>query len=122
MSMFWELHQQRQIAEAASTARKGASKMGEVQRDLRGLEDRVARLAMVCSAMWSLIQEQTDLTEEDLMARVQEMDVQDGVADGKVTKKVGRCPHCGRPMSARRQRCMYCGKDRPKSSAFDSAV
>ncbi|HUU60139.1 MAG TPA: hypothetical protein VMZ50_11390 [Phycisphaerae bacterium] len=122
MSMFWRLHQQRQIAEAASTASKGASKVGEVQRDLRGLEDRVAQLSLVCSAMWSLIQEQTDLTEEDLMERVKEMDLQDGVADGKATKKLGRCPHCGRPMSARKQRCLYCGKDRPKSSTFDSTV
>ena len=39
------------------------------------LEDRLERLALTCMAMWSLIQSETKLTEDDLLQRVKEIDL-----------------------------------------------
>ncbi|MEM6459921.1 MAG: hypothetical protein AAF710_11085, partial [Planctomycetota bacterium] len=74
----------------------------------------------VCMAMWSLLQDKTDLTEADLLERVQTIDLMDGQADAKAGKAgVTRCAECDRPMNDRHLRCIYCGAERPAGSAFD---
>lgn len=44
---------------------------------------------------------------------MQQVDLEDGVADGKVTKAPGRvggtCPECSHRVEAKRERCLYCG-------------
>jgi hypothetical protein len=52
--------------------------------------------------------------------RVKEIDLMDGVADGKITHQVCRCGRCDRPMSSRHTRCIYCGSEQLVASAFDS--
>ncbi|MBB6428374.1 hypothetical protein HNQ40_000180 [Algisphaera agarilytica] len=96
----------------------GASR--RTQRDVQFLEDRFERLSLVCMAMWSLLQDKTNLTEQDLLDRVQTIDLMDGQADGKATKVgVVKCHKCSRPMSERHMRCIYCGAEKRASSAFD---
>ncbi|QDU33841.1 hypothetical protein KS4_18990 [Poriferisphaera corsica] len=85
----------------------------------RNLEDRIDRLSLVCMAMWSLLQDKTDLSEHDLLERVRVIDLMDGNEDGKATRTVSKCSACNRTMSQRHQRCMYCGADKLVSSAFD---
>jgi hypothetical protein len=85
-----------------------------------GLEDRLDRLALICMAMWTLLQSETSLTEEDLLARVREIDLMDGSDDGRITRKVARCSRCDRPMSSRHTRCIYCGSEQLTASVFDT--
>jgi ribosomal protein S27AE len=60
-------------------------------------------------AMWSLIVEKTSFKDEDLFAKIREIDLADGVEDGKITKTCQKCPACGRTMSERHKKCLYCG-------------
>jgi hypothetical protein len=83
------------------------------------LNERVDKLSLVCLAMWSLLQDKTGLSEEELMERVRLIDLADGVPDGKVTRTVRRCVQCGRTMSPRHRKCLYCGAEELKESAFD---
>ena len=100
-------------SQAATDSRRADSKV-------RDIEDRFERLSLVCMAMWSLLQDKTDLTERDLMDRVKVIDLMDGQADGKASKVgVTKCGSCDRAMSARHIRCIYCGSERPAGSAFD---
>jgi hypothetical protein len=85
------------------------------------VEDRLDRLVLVNMALWSLIQEKTGLSEQDLMDRVQQVDLADGQLDGKARKPLAKCPDCDRVMSPRHKRCLYCGADRLDYSAVDSA-
>ena len=85
------------------------------------VEDRMDRLVLVNMALWSLIQEKTGLTEQNLMDRVQQVDLADGQLDGKARKPLAKCPDCDRVMSPRHKRCLYCGAERLDYSAFDSA-
>ena len=89
------------------------------KRNVRQVEERVERLHLVCMAMWSLIQDKTDLTEQDLLKRVEEIDLMDGQADGKANRTVSKCRECDRVMSPRHRHCLYCGAARLKRSAFD---
>ncbi|MFW6153814.1 MAG: hypothetical protein ACOC95_01200 [Planctomycetota bacterium] len=106
----------RRQSRAATQASSDAS---SAKMSAREVSDRLDKLTMICHAMWTLLQETTDLTEEDLFERMQELDMRDGVLDGKVTRTVYTCPKCGRNSAPRHNRCLYCGAPRTPESAFD---
>jgi predicted Zn-ribbon and HTH transcriptional regulator len=116
-------------ARAASTARLAKEtadlsrrRTTEAAGNIRELEDRLDRLTLACMAMWSLLQEKTKLTEEDLMERVKQIDLADGQEDGKLKLGVSKCAGCGRVMARRHLRCLYCGADKLNATAFDGAL
>jgi len=108
--LFWELHQQRRIGEVEATARSSEGKARDVQNELERLRQSIEKLALVNAAMWSLLQEKTGLQNEALVERMQQIDLMDGVADGRISPtKPAACAACKRPMSRTHERCMYCG-------------
>ena len=68
--------------------------------------------------MWELLREQTNLTEDQLLARMADINVRDGAVDGKITKKPMVCPHCAHTVFPRNKKCMYCGGELPIDSVF----
>jgi len=92
----------------------------ETRASVAHLQERVDNLVLINMAMWSLLRDKANLTEDDLMEKVRQIDLMDGVEDGKVTKHVVKCSQCERVMSPRHKRCMYCGAQRLDSTAFDS--
>ncbi len=104
---------------SATESARAASDARSAKRDVSHMEDRIERLSLVCMAMWSLIQDKTKLTEEDLMERVRMIDLMDGTEDGKASQTVQKCHACGRTMSPRHQKCLYCGAQKLAQSAFD---
>lgn len=93
-----------------------------VQTGLRHMEERVDKLVLVCLAMWSLLRQTTNLTEDDLMERMRQIDLMDEKADGKVTRQVVACSKCKRVMSPRHSRCLYCGEPKLNMTGFDSVI
>jgi ribosomal protein S27AE len=107
------------MSDVASAAGIPAQRGAIADNKIGNLADRVDQLTLVCKAMWALVRECTDLTEEDLLRKMEELDVHDGVADGKVSRPVTTCPKCKRPMSAEHKKCLYCGFVQPVETAFD---
>lgn len=101
------------------TSNQALRRSQEASTDVRHLEERLDRLALVCEAMWALVRTRTDLTEEDLMDMVKQVDLLDGSLDGKAARTVKVCSACGRAMSKKHSRCLYCGAEQLKESAFD---
>ena len=115
--MLWEIYQtagihsaQQQAAEARSTSRRVENQTRFAEHEFRRLEARIDSLAIGCQAMWELLAESTNLTKEDIVSRMQEIDLRDGKADGKVSRNVSDCPTCSRPVNSKRDRCIYCGE------------
>ncbi len=81
------------------------------------VDDRVDRLLLVVEAMWELLAE-TGLTDEQLAAKIQELDASDGVADGKVTRKPVVCASCGSASPAGRSTCQVCGAPLSEADPF----
>jgi ribosomal protein S27AE len=109
-------------AGAASAARDAAgarSTAARAQTEVTYLEQKVERLTLICMALWSLLQDKTKLTEQDLLDRVKLLDEIDGVSDGQITTGVMKCPKCNRTLTARHRKCLYCGHEREVASAFD---
>jgi len=101
------------IHASVSTAygsRQPAARSTETSADVRYLESRIDRLEMICEAMWNLLKERLPAADEDLMGCIAELDISDGVADGKVQRGAMKCPKCNRPNSRRHDFCIYCGE------------
>ncbi len=106
---------------AGVSAKHAEANADRARSEVQHIEQRFDRLILVNMALWSLLQEKMGLTEQDLLDRVQEVDLADGQLDGKARKPVVKCPDCDRVMSSRHKRCLYCGAERLDHSAFDSA-
>jgi hypothetical protein len=103
----------RQQAAAASNDAASA------KRDVSDLQREVGRLKLVCAAVWELLKERGSLTEDDLVAKVAELDAKDGIIDGQFSRAVRKCVQCQRTVAAKQTKCMYCGTDQPVSSVFE---
>jgi rRNA maturation endonuclease Nob1 len=116
--MLWEMYQQRGIHAAQSSASRAESKAQNVGHTIRLLEGKVDALALTCQAMWELLRDRSKLTEDDLIAKVNEIDLRDGREDGKMRTGGAPCPNCERIVNKRHERCMYCGEDVGKEHSF----
>ena len=93
--MLWDLYQQyriEQLDRQVDGVRDAAAAM-EGFADLRAaarLDDKVNRLALICRAMFELMQASGAVTEEQLKAKIVEIDLRDGQADGKITQADSR--------------------------------
>jgi ribosomal protein L32 len=95
---------------AAGDAARAKSKAGKVERQVRVLEANLAKSMMINEALWELIRDQHGLTEKDLHEKLYEVDMRDGVLDGKHQRKAVECPNCGHTVSPRHPACIYCGQ------------
>jgi hypothetical protein len=110
MSLFWELHQTRRIGQAETAAAGARRKVASAKQEIAVLRARCDKLLMVCEALWTILRDKHGLTDEDLINRVNDIDLQDGQLDGRVKKNViARCPECDRTISRRHPKCIYCG-------------
>ncbi|WP_145212363.1 hypothetical protein [Planctomycetes bacterium TBK1r] len=116
--MLWELYQQSQIWDASETAARAESKSQNVHFEIARLEDKIESLALTCQALWEVARDHSGLSDEQLLAKVSEIDLRDGVADGKMGSGTDSCGKCGRTLSKRRMSCMYCGEQRVKQHPF----
>ena len=60
--------------------------------------------------MWEIIRDNTGVTEAMLRAKIEEVDLRDGKADGKITRTVMNCPQCGAKTNSKRRHCVMCGE------------
>lgn len=125
LDFFWNISQQAQIEEAKDLAKDAKfeakiTAQQAIDQTYLPYVKQLDKLGLVCQALWSLLQERTDLTDRDLLQRVTELDLRDGVLDGKYTKPPVDCPKCGSKMSRKFNRCLFCGEEYAEGSAFDT--
>jgi|GEM_PF-2972570 len=77
------------------------------ETSIRGLQDQVDYLSMVCIAMGEMF-EQLGFDKEQIAAKIEEVDLRDGIKDDKFIPTIF-CPDCERKLAPRRTFCMYCG-------------
>lgn len=73
------------------------------------LRQRLDKICLVSQALWELLRDNTRLTDEDLLKKMHEVDLRDGKLDAKMAAELQKCPQCGRAISARHGKCLYCG-------------
>lgn len=93
---------------AVETAAQAKSRAGRVEDRVRELEMRLDRVSLACEALWTIVREKLDLSDEDLKARIDAIDLSDGQLDGRVKRDIKKCPSCGRAVNRKHNQCMYC--------------
>jgi len=107
------------VAIANSRASSAESKADSADRRLQLLEARFDSLALTCQAQWELLREHTDLSDDQLRLKMQEVDLRDGKQDGRLRPSAIECGDCGRPVNSRRGICIYCGAAMETDQVFD---
>ena len=83
------------------------------QSKAESVEQRLDRALLTMEAMWTLLRERLQVTDEQLAQRIVDVDESDGVLDGRVRRPLKSCPHCKKTIPGRFPRCLYCGEAVP---------
>jgi len=89
---------------------------------LVGVEERMQRLALIVEAMRQSLAAGGLLSEAQLLEKVTELDMSDGVADGRTVAPVLLvCGKCGCNQTGQHRFCVRCGSDalRPAEGLSD---
>lgn len=96
---------------AASLARSAVAADGTIHGNrIEDLDERIDSVALIMRAMWALLEEQ-GLTNDQLIAKIEELDMLDGTPDGKMTRPPIDCPGCDSKVAPGLTRCQFCGTD-----------
>jgi hypothetical protein len=109
MNIFLDMHQYGKIAQANQAAGEAKSKADALEFRLREVERKTDRLSLACQALWELLKERTQLTEQDVFALMEQIDLRDGRLDGKISGRAIPCSACGQTVNTRHPVCIYCG-------------
>ncbi len=101
------------------TVRADLKQLGEAKDAMEArigvdkLKGDVERLMLITEALWELLREEHGCTDEQLIAKITEIDLRDGKLDGRVSTKAQprACPQCGRVIMRDRTQCAYCGAE-----------
>jgi hypothetical protein len=115
----FDLYQQGKIREARETAETARDQAQQLRDRISKLERRSDQLALACQALWEMLREERGLTDNDLIARMQQIDLRDGAADGRMTPMPVECPQCKRRSNSRRDECVYCGARLPGRNVME---
>lgn len=74
------------------------------------VEANQERLFLLCTALAELLRDKGLATEAELLEKLKEVDMRDGLADGKFGGvQIVVCPQCGNKTKLRHRNCIYCG-------------
>lgn len=92
------------------TAEQAARAARDAQTKSNALASDVEKLYMITEALWTILKEQHGYTDDELIHRIEEIDLRDGKLDGKVAKQPSpACPKCRRTLMRNQSVCLYCG-------------
>lgn len=119
MSVFWALQHYR-MTHVEDKASRTRSEVEHSVRLMSALDERIDQLALKCQALWEIVRTETSLSDSDIRAKIHEIDMRDGVSDGKITNSGKQCSECGRTVGRRHERCLYCGKAADGKEVFET--
>lgn len=118
MDLFIDLLQQQQLREATRKADAAVEKATDVKTTLHELSRRIEAIALANQAMFELLRERTGITDNEILERMQVIDLRDGTRDGRMGGKPVACPSCSRVTNTVRRICVYCGTPLPGAHLF----
>ena len=113
------VHMRNALSVGRNATNEIANATGRTRREFDDIDDRIDRLTLMCEAMWSLMEENTTLTTDDLERRIYELDGVDGRHDGRRQRVAQRC-ECGSMVPVSSLICQYCGAPAVRLSPFDA--
>ena len=87
------------------------------RREANKLKRQIQELRLVSMAMFELLMERATVSNEELIAKIDEIDRRDGIVDGRLWEAGGppRCIQCNRVLLKSTKHCLYCGPIDPSA-------
>ncbi len=114
----WNLQQEARIGEAKAEATEAKDEVSRHRERIQELEFSLNRISLASQALWELLRSRLGLTDPELLAKINEVDLRDGVKDQRMTAKLTTCPSCDRTLNTKSSRCIYCGAAVAKPHVF----
>ena len=121
MDFLIDLYQHRQISDATRTAYSAKETANRSRSDIDDLKRKADALTLACQALWEIVRAQTGSSDDAILEKMQEIDLRDGAADGRISHRVLTCPSCHRTSKASRKICLYCGASMPTENVFEKS-
>lgn len=89
------------------------SEVARLRIQVEELQRRLDTMTLAAQAMWELLRVHGRFSDTDLLEKMQEVDLRDGQADGRISSGLVNCPGCGRRNRSTRRHCVFCGAALP---------
>jgi hypothetical protein len=119
MDLIIDVYQQGQIAEAQAKAANASERAKQLEREIDDLKRRADALTIANQALWEILRVKLGLDDQIVVRKMQEIDLRDGEADGKISPRPVTCPRCSRNSNSKRRACLYCGAALPAGHLFE---
>jgi ribosomal protein S27AE len=73
------------------------------------VSQKMDRLVLLNQAMAEILVEKLGVTNKEILNKMNEIDMRDGVKDGKYIKPAKDCPKCTAKINNHFNRCLFCG-------------
>ena len=113
MDLFSSFESRRRISDLRAVNARQETTIDSLQRHLEDSQGKLDNAMLALVALVELLVERGVTTRDELLARMDIIDLRDGKLDGKITPKVVACPECHRPLSINQKKCMYCETPSP---------
>lgn len=67
------------------------------------------RLMLITEALWEILKEEHNYTDEKLIEKLKIIDLKDGREDGRVLLPPSKCGNCDKTLEKGADICIYCG-------------
>ncbi|MES9814133.1 MAG: hypothetical protein ACH255_02680 [Candidatus Thiodiazotropha sp.] len=108
MGWIRDTFQEYHIGRAKSVANQTQLRSHANATDIGYIDKKIDNLVLITQAIWELLEE-SGITESQLEKKIQEIDLRDGSADGKIVTNLEACLECGKKPKIRRANCFWCG-------------
>ncbi len=112
------------VAAAQGDAAQSWAHLQTVQGHADRLQRAVDRLQLVCNAFAQVLEQKGLASREELELLIQQIDLLDGVEDGKAgqaLREAPRCRTCSHFVNPAREECIYCGSPIARSAAAEGS-
>lgn len=99
----------------AATTLASKGEVARLRNQVEDLQRRLDTLTLAAQALWELVRAQGRYSDTNLLEKMQEVDLRDGEADGRITSGLVNCPGCGRRNRSTRRHCVFCGASLPST-------
>jgi hypothetical protein len=119
MHLIFDAYQQGKVAEVQVTAAQASDRAKQLQGEVDDLKRRADALTLACQALWEIVGVKLGIDDQTILRKMQEVDLRDGQADGKIATRPVTCPRCSRNSNSKRRTCVYCGAPLPVGNLFE---
>ena len=116
----FNLYQQVESSQARDAADRAQNAADKSSSEIATLKSKMDRLTLASQALFEILRDSGLCPQDKLLAKMQDIDMRDGIKDGKITRTVKICPRCGRNSNNKRLECVYCGEPLPSPNIFDA--